>query len=102
MIMEHSSIKKIILSLILVLVGASTVFASETNGAITTGGNAGYAWSDQAGWVNFGATNSNIQIADSGITGYAWNNNFGWINLSPTTGGVTITAGGALSGYAWG
>lgn len=77
------------------------VRASETNGAIVTGGNAGYTWSNQAGWVNFGATNSNIQISDSGITGYAWNASYGWINMNPSNGGVKVAANGALSGYAW-
>ena len=75
--------------------------ASETDGTIVSGGNAGYAWSDQIGWVNFGAANGNIHITDSGITGYAWNANKGWINMSPTNGGVAVAASGALSGYAW-
>ncbi len=78
------------------------VYASETDGTIVTGGNAGYAWSDQAGWVNFGVANGNIHITDSGITGYAWNSGYGWINMAPTNGGVTVAANGALSGYAWG
>ncbi len=76
--------------------------ASETDGTIVTGGNAGYAWSNQAGWVNFGVVNGNIHIADSGITGYAWNANDGWINMKPANGGVTVAANGVLTGYAWG
>ena len=82
---------------------SGVAYASETKGTILTPtANDGYAWSNQAGWVNFGATNSNIQITDSGITGYAWSNNYGWINMSPTNGGVSVAANGALSGYAWG
>lgn len=80
----------------------SAVFASETNGTITSGGNNGYAWSNQAGWVNFGCSNCGISIVDSEITGHAWSNNYGWINMSPANGGVTVAANGALSGYAWG
>jgi hypothetical protein len=74
--------------------------ASETNGTIDTAYK--YAWSNYAGWLNFGATNGNVQITDSGITGYIWNENYGWINMSPTYGGVQIASSGALSGYAWG
>lgn len=92
----------ILLLLALIFFTASNAHASETSGTITGGGNSGYAWSNQAGWVNFGATNSNIQITDSAITGYAWNNNYGWINMAPSNGGITIAANGALSGYAWG
>lgn len=91
-----------------ILIFASLIFvnpiayASETSGTIISGGNNGYAWSGEAGWMNFGATNGNIQITDSGITGYVWNDNYGWINMAPTNGGITIAANGALSGYAWG
>ncbi len=82
---------------------SGVAYASETNGTILTPtANDGYAWSNQAGWVNFNTTNGNISITDSGITGYAWNSNYGWINMSPTNGGVTVAANGALSGYAWG
>ena len=76
--------------------------ASETDGTIATGGNAGFAWSNNLGWVNFGIANGNIHITDSGIIGYAWNANDGWINMKPTNGGVTVAANGVLSGYGWG
>ena len=81
---------------------SNPAYASQTDGTITSGGNEGYAWSDQAGWMNFGVANGNIHITDSGITGYAWSNNYGWINMAPTNGGVTIAASGVFSGYAWG
>lgn len=90
-----------LLLLALIFFTASSAYASETNGAIVTGGNAGYAWSNQAGWVNFGTTNGAIAITDAGITGYAWNSNYGWINMSPTNGGVLVAANGALLGYGW-
>lgn len=94
--------KIIFLSLVFAVCTANFAQASETNGTIVTGGNAGYAWSDQIGWVNFGIAGGSIHITDSGITGYAWNVNRGWINIAPSNGGVTVGAGGALSGYAWG
>lgn len=93
---------KILLTLALVFSAAQIVFASETNGTIASGGNNGYAWSNQAGWVNFGCSNCGISITDSGVTGHAWSNNYGWINMNPLNGGVTVAANGALSGYAWG
>lgn len=84
-------------------VSAFSAHAIETNGTIIVDGpDAGFAWSNQAGWVNFGATNGNIHITDSGITGYAWNENHGWINMAPSQGGVSVAANGALSGHAWG
>lgn len=80
---------------------SGVVFASETNGAIVSGSNNGYAWSNQAGWINFGCSGCGISITDAGVMGYAWNSNYGWINMNPSNGGVTIAANGALSGYAW-
>lgn len=100
--MKTSAITKTILFSVLVFIAAHQALASETNGTITSGGNNGYSWSNQAGWINFGCSNCGISITDSGITGYAWNNNYGWINMKPTNGGVTVAANGALSGYAWG
>lgn len=87
---------------ILLALAPLAALASETNGTIVSGGNNGYAWSNQAGWVNFAPTNGGIQITDTGITGHAWNANYGWINMAPTNGGVLVAANGALSGYAWG
>lgn len=80
-------------------------FATFCNASITDGtidSTNKYAWSNNAGWVNFGATNGNIHITDSGITGYAWNEIYGWINMAPTNSGVVPDASGAFSGYAWG
>lgn len=94
--------KKILLALFFVLLVPSAVFASQTNGTIISGGSAGYAWSNQTGWVNFGIVNGNIHITDNGITGYAWSSNYGWVNMSPTNGGVHVAPNGSLSGYAWG
>lgn len=76
--------------------------ASGTDGTIISGGNAGYAWSNNGGWVNFAPTGGNIHITDTGITGYAWNQNYGWINMAPTNGGVTNNGNGILGGNAWG
>lgn len=76
------------------------VYASITNGTIDSVYK--YAWSSNAGWLNFGCTNCNILISDTAITGYAWNDNYGWINLAPDGSGVKNNREGTLSGYAWG
>ncbi|MFA6609092.1 MAG: hypothetical protein WCT07_04280, partial [Candidatus Paceibacterota bacterium] len=76
------------------------VSASNTNGVIDSTGK--YAWGENIGWINFGASDSNVQITDSAITGYAWSANYGWINLNPLTGGILNDGAGNLSGYAWG
>lgn len=93
--------------LVTILLAASAwcpiaVFASQTDGIIESGGNNGYAWSDQIGWVNFGSTNGSVHVTASGLTGYAWSANYGWINLAPTNGGVHNDGQGTLSGFAWG
>lgn len=73
------------------------VFASTTDGTVS-----GYAWSENIGWINFGATGNNIHVTDSALTGDAWNENKGWIKLGPNQSGVKNTSSGTLSGYAWG
>lgn len=76
---------------------ASLVFASTTDGTVT-----GYAWAENAGYLNFGVATGNVHVTDTVVTGYAWNSNFGWINLAPSTSGVKNNSEGVLSGYAWG
>lgn len=61
-----------------------------------------FAWSENAGWINFGCDTCNVQVTSSSITGYAWSKNFGWINLAPTTSGIKNDGNGNLSGFAWG
>ena len=78
---------------------SNIAFASDT-GTIDSAYR--FAWSENAGWINFGATHGNVRITDSAITGYAWSDNYGWINLAPTASGVKNNGEGTLSGYAWG
>ncbi len=59
-----------------------------------------YAWSNDAGWVNFAPSQSTVTVSDSGLSGYAWSQNDGWINLSPSQSGVT-NSNGTLGGFAW-
>ncbi len=77
---------------------AKPVFASTTDGTISTGN----AWSANIGWIKFAATNGNVHVTDAGLTGHAWSDLYGWIKLNPTTSGVTNNGEGVLSGSAWG
>ncbi|MFH1187481.1 MAG: Ig-like domain-containing protein, partial [bacterium] len=61
-----------------------------------------YAWSENIGWINFGAAGGNVHITDSGLTGYGWSENYGRINLNPSVSGVANDGEGNLSGSAWG
>jgi len=75
-----------------------------------------WAWSTNAGWINFDPPNGGVTVCDDHLEGYAWGENVGWIRLGTYTGGDAHTYGntsaadygvnrgghGALSGYAWG
>jgi hypothetical protein len=75
-----------------------------------------YAWSENAGWANFGSTNGGVSVHFNGtngyLTGYAWGENVGWVKLGVDAGGPYANDGAAnwgvnldtssnLSGYAW-
>lgn len=75
-----------------------------------------WAWSSNAGWINFRPTHGGVTVYDDHLEGYAWSENAGWIRLgtytgggshtyandAPTTYGVNNDGAGNLSGYAWG
>jgi hypothetical protein len=69
-----------------------------------------YAWSQNAGWLNFEpAAGSGAHAGAGSLTGYIWAENIGWISLScentascaAVNYGVTNDGSGNLSGYAW-
>ncbi|TSD03215.1 MAG: hypothetical protein Athens071416_276 [Parcubacteria group bacterium Athens0714_16] len=65
---------------------------SGTVNAASEGFNlAGWAWSDNIGWISFSCSNTNscnsvnyrVVVADNGdISGYAWSDNIGWISFN--------------------
>jgi hypothetical protein len=75
-----------------------------------------WAWSTNAGWVNFNPTHDGVMVYSDHLEGYAWAENIGWIrlgsysgemahtyaNTSPDDYGVNHDGAGNLSGYAWG
>jgi hypothetical protein len=71
-----------------------------------------WAWSENAGWVNFRPDHGGVTVHDTYLSGYAWAENIGWVKLGSGTGpyGNTTSADwgvnkdnatGNLSGYAW-
>ena len=71
-----------------------------------------YAWSENAGWVNFRPAHGGVSVYASHLTGHAWGENIGWIKLGNEEGGpyfnsnaqnwgVNHNGFGNLSGYAW-
>lgn len=70
-----------------------------------------FAWSENAGWINFAPTNGGVTVTTAGLSGYAWAENIGWVqlaypgstynNTSATDWGVKMTGKNALQGFAW-
>ena len=103
----------LILSLLVVGVALAAGNISATNK---------WAWSTNAGWVNFapvpgsGSFTDGAAVYPDHLEGYAWAENVGWIRLGTHTGGGAWTytnanqntygvnrntGTGALSGFAW-
>lgn len=77
-----------------------------------------WAWSTNAGWINFDPPHGGVTVYRDHLEGYAWGENVGWIVLGTHTGGGeyaygntsaadygvnrTITITNTLTGYAWG
>ncbi|MEZ5480585.1 MAG: Ig-like domain-containing protein [Thiolinea sp.] len=100
------------LSTALALAGGITTHAY----AASIDSNAKYAWSENAGWLNFAATGGNVKVLPDHLEGYVWADNLGWIRLGTHTAGDSHTytndsattygvnrnsSNGTLSGYAW-
>jgi len=74
-----------------------------------------YAWSTNAGWINFNPAFGGVTVYSDHLEGYAWWENIGWIRMGAHTGGsphtydnssdtgygVNHDGSGNLSGYAW-
>src|SRR3989338_7108345 len=81
--------------------------ASSTDGTIDSSYR--YAWSENGGWVDFGASGGNVHVTDAELTGYGWSESAGWISLNCSNDSSCATADykvsndgeGTLSGYAW-
>jgi len=73
-----------------------------------------FAWSENAGWLNFRPTHGGVTVYADHLEGYAWAENIGWVRLGAYSGGGAYTyantsaanygvnnASGILSGYGW-
>ena len=76
-----------------------------------------YAWSTNAGWINFNPTaGEGVAVFGDHLEGFIWAENVGWIRLGTHTGGspntyansdahnygVNRDPSGRLTGYGWG
>ena len=75
-----------------------------------------WAWSTNAGWINFNPPDGGVTVYPDHLEGYAWGENIGWLRMGTYTSGdahtyantsaagygVNRDASGNLSGYAWG
>jgi hypothetical protein len=76
-----------------------------------------WAWSTNAGWINFNpSAGGGVAVYGDHLEGYIWAENVGWIRLGTHNGGSPHTYAntgatnygvnrdprGSLSGYAWG
>ncbi len=97
---------KFFLFLVIPFLAAGAVFAAA--GGIDSISR--YAWTENAGWLDFGTSQGNVDVGDAALTGYAWGENLGWISLNcantDSCAAVDYKAAndgaGNLSGYAWG
>jgi hypothetical protein len=101
----------LLLGIALALLGVSVALAAGNIDATDK-----WAWSTNAGWINFNPTHGGVTVYSDHLEGYAWAENIGWIqlgsydgggahtygNTSNTDYGVNRDANGNLSGYAWG
>jgi hypothetical protein len=97
--MFFNSEKKISLFLLFsFIVAVSGFYVLQNNRIFTTSAEsddniAGYAWSENMGWISFNCTNESecgssnygvdINMETGDFSGYAWSSNIGWIDLSP-------------------
>ena len=90
------------------MIFVSTAFASSTSGTIDATNR--YAWTENAGWLDFGGSYGSVSVTDSAISGYAYGENIGWVSLNCSNDTscaavdykVANNGEGTLTGYAWG
>jgi hypothetical protein len=111
--MSKRIITRIVYSIMAALVVFALVQVVEAAGNIDTVNK--WAWSTNAGWINFNPTQGGVTVCADHLEGYAWGENVGWIRLGTFSGcaahaysntstadyGVNKNSSGILSGYAW-
>jgi hypothetical protein len=104
-----------IISLIFTITNPVSVFASTTNGTISTDQTNRYAYMESGSWIDFGGADGGItatatvKVTDTVLSGYAWSPEYGWISLNCSNENSCATVDykvsnngeGVLSGYSW-
>lgn len=108
-IRAHAGLLVILLALSLAAAGFSVALAGNIDPLDK------YAWSTNAGWINFNTLSTEANVYKDHLEGFVWGENIGWIRLGTHTGGgeftylnttadnygVNRSTDGSLSGYAW-
>ena len=114
--MKKKLTRTILYPMLVVGITASLLSAAHAAASSNIDPEAKWAWSTNAGWINFNPPNGGVTVCDDHLEGYAWGENVGWIRMGTHTGCATHTYGntsavdygvnrdedGHLSGYAWG
>jgi hypothetical protein len=109
-IRAHPKILPLLVALVLATAGFTIALAGNIDPLDR------YAWSANAGWINFNSPASEATVYKDHLEGIVWGENIGWVRLGSHTGGgaftytntaadnygINRTTDGKLSGYAWG
>ncbi len=94
----------------------SWCMADSAQAAVSVREGKEFAWTENAGWVNFAPTHGGASLHQHGgssfLSGFVWAENVGWIKLAFDTNGpfantgannwgVNVNAAGKCSGFAW-
>jgi len=107
------TLRRVVYSFLAALAAIGLVQVVEADGNIDTLNK--WAWSTNAGWINFNPAHGGVTVCADHLEGYAWGENIGWIRLGTFSGcaahtysnasaadyGVNKNGSGVLSGYAW-
>ena len=105
--------RRIVYAILAALVAFGLVQVVEAAGNIDSVNK--WAWSANAGWLNFNPAFGGVSVCADHLEGYAWGENIGWIRLGTFSGcaahtysnastadyGVNKNSSGVLSGNAW-
>ncbi len=112
--MKMKATKHIVLSIMLAVVAVAVLGVGTVLAQSPIDDNNKYAWSTNAGWINFNDANGGVTVYEDHLEGYAWGENIGWISMGAPSAsipyvndaadnyGVNIDGVGNCSGYAWG
>jgi hypothetical protein len=100
---------------LLLLVSGPLLLSAQSQLASTFDPQARFAWSANAGWINFNQAGSGVAVYEYFLGGWAWSQTTGWLHLgsglpedgiaygndAPDDYGVNVLPGGRLAGFAW-